>query len=176
MKVRVAKKHSALGLHCLFHVRTSGDIKGLLRGLSLCISSAPTVCAQDPGMRSVFHLITPRLKALGGREAALSPHLPAVFFARAYVCGLFKNCQHPPPPLSLSPPLWRVDAKPHKYSASRTYVTRTESEPSQCTAELLLLQHVLNGEVNLQLNASQFVEMSYKPYFNFTKFYLVRGK
>lgn len=98
-KVRVAKKHSALGLHCLFHVRTSGDIKGPLRGLSLCISSAPTVCAQDPGMRSVFHLITPRLKALvGAGKQRCPPHLPAVFFARAYVCGLFKkNCQHPPP-------------------------------------------------------------------------------
>lgn len=67
MKVCVAK-HSALGLHCLFHVRTSGDIKGLLRGLSVCISSAPTVCAQDPGMRSAFHLITHRLKALVGGE------------------------------------------------------------------------------------------------------------
>lgn len=82
MKVRVAKKHSALGLHCLFHVRTSGDIKGLLRGLSLCISSAPTVCARDPGMRSVFHSITPRLKALVGGEAT-RPHLPAVLCARA---------------------------------------------------------------------------------------------
>lgn len=91
MKVRVAqkkkkKKHSALGLHCLFHVRTSGDIKGLLRGLSLCISSAPTVCARDPGMCSVFHSISPRLKALAGREA-VRPHLPAVLL-RTYVACL----------------------------------------------------------------------------------------
>lgn len=57
-------KHSALGLHCLFHVKTSGDIKGPLRGLSACISSAPTVCAQDPGTHLAFHSITPRLKGL----------------------------------------------------------------------------------------------------------------
>lgn len=38
-------KNPALGLHRLFHVRTSGDIKASLRGLSVCISSAPTVCA-----------------------------------------------------------------------------------------------------------------------------------
>lgn len=38
--VRLCGKNPALGLHCLFHVRTSGDIKGLQRGLSLCISPA----------------------------------------------------------------------------------------------------------------------------------------
>lgn len=43
-------KNPALGLHCLFHVRTSGDIKGPLRGLSVCISSALTVSDQDPGI------------------------------------------------------------------------------------------------------------------------------
>lgn len=44
-------KNPALGLHCLFHVRTSGDIKGPQRGLSVCISPALAVCAQDPSMR-----------------------------------------------------------------------------------------------------------------------------
>lgn len=61
-------KNPALGLHCLFHVRTSGDIKGPLRGLSVCISSALTVCAQDPSMRLTLHSITPRPKPLVGRE------------------------------------------------------------------------------------------------------------
>lgn len=49
-------------LHCLFLVRTSGDIKGLLRGLSLCISPALTVCAQDSSIRFALRSITPRLK------------------------------------------------------------------------------------------------------------------
>lgn len=54
-------KNPALGLHCLFPVRTSGDIKGTLRGLSVCISPALTVCAQDPSMRLALHSIPSRL-------------------------------------------------------------------------------------------------------------------
>lgn len=41
-------KNPALGLHCLFHVRTSGDIKGPQGGPSVCISPALTVCCPGP--------------------------------------------------------------------------------------------------------------------------------
>lgn len=55
-------RNPALGLHCFFHVRTSGDIKGLQRGLSVCISPVLTVCALDPSMRSALHSLTASLK------------------------------------------------------------------------------------------------------------------
>lgn len=98
MKVHVAKKtkqRPALGLHCLFHVRTSGDIKGLLRGLSLGISSAPTVCARDPGIRLLRHSITAMLKALVGAEAVLR-HLPAVLCVCACVFVACSEISKPP--------------------------------------------------------------------------------
>lgn len=74
-------KNPALGLHGRFHVRTSGDIKGLQRGLSLCISPYPTVCTQDLRMLSALHSLTARLRRWsveGKREKKK------------------KTCQHPP--------------------------------------------------------------------------------
>lgn len=54
-------ENPALGLHRLFHVRTSGDIKGLQRGLSVCISPALTVCARHPSTLSALRSLTARL-------------------------------------------------------------------------------------------------------------------
>lgn len=54
-------ENPALGLHRLFHVRTSGDIKGLQRGLSVCISPTLTVCARHPSTLSALRSVTARL-------------------------------------------------------------------------------------------------------------------
>lgn len=74
LSAHMCGKNPALGLHCLFHVKTSGDIKGLQRGLSLCISPALTVCAQDASMHSALHSVTARLKHQVGRGQCACTH------------------------------------------------------------------------------------------------------
>lgn len=56
LSTRMCGKNPTLRLHCLFHVRTSGDIKGLQRGLSVCIS--PALIVWDPSMHSALSSLT----------------------------------------------------------------------------------------------------------------------
>lgn len=65
-------KNRALGLHSLFHVRTSGDIKGLLRGLSLCISpSSRCLLRAEYAPTSLLYLSL--LKRLVQKTTRLNP-------------------------------------------------------------------------------------------------------
>lgn len=66
--VSMCGKNLTLGLHCFFYLRTTGDIKGLLRGLSVCISSAQLCLSALRSLVCALLSFTPQLETLNVRE------------------------------------------------------------------------------------------------------------
>lgn len=122
----VWQKHSALGLHCFF-----------MWGPVVTLKACYVVC-RFASAQLLLSVLRTLVCAWFFTWSLPGWKLWSVGKQRARTCWLCfeRVCTFVACLKIATPPLWRVDVKPHKCSTSHTYVTHTESSLSGCTAEV----------------------------------------